>query len=112
MMIRGEQATCTHIADKKLKLYYHHYYYYYGYYYYYYAIVCTIILLYLCFAKHRCMSPSVNMHDLAMHAEWNRWFYAIGAAYHNTYGSSKKLVEQVGKIISTKMNGDVGMAGW
>ena len=89
----------VHIADKKLKLYYHHYYYYYGYYYY--AIVCTIIL-YLCFAKHRCMSPSVNMHDLAMHAEWNRWFYAIGAAYHNTYGSSKKLVEQVGKIISTK----------
>ena len=52
------------------------------------------------------------MHDLAMHAEWNRWSYAIGAAYHNyTYGSSKKLVEQVGKIIY-KNNGDVGMAGW
>ena len=29
------------------------------------------------------MSPSVNMHDLTMCAEWNRWFYAIGAAYHN-----------------------------
>ena len=58
---------------------------------------------YLCFAKHRCMPPSVNMHDLAMLAEWNRSSYAIGAAYHNyTYGSSKKLVEQVGKIISTK----------
>ena len=54
----------------------------------------------------------MNMHDLAMHAEWNRWSYAIGVAYHNyTYGSSKKLVEQVGKIIY-KNNGDVGMAGW
>ena len=47
------------------------------------------------------MSPSVNMHDFGMHVEWNRWSYAIGAPYHNyTYGSSKKLVEQVGKIIS------------
>ena len=54
----------------------------------------------------------VNMHDLAMHAEWNRWSYAIGAAYHNyTYDPPKKLVEQVGKIIY-KMNGNVGMAGW
>ena len=80
MMIPGEQATCTHnnIADKKLKQYY---------------ITTTIIiinfiiimniiiiitmlfvqLLYLCFATHRCMCLSVNMHDLAMHAERNRW---------------------------------------
>ena len=49
------------------------------------------------------MSPSVNMHDLTMRAEWNRWFYAIGAAYHNIpMDPPKKLVEQVGKIISTK----------
>ena len=66
------------------------------------------------------MSPSMNMHDLAMRAEWNRWFYAIGAAYHNqSIGRRSIYLWILQKISGTsgknhfyKMNGDVGMAGW
>ena len=58
------------------------------------------------------MSSSVNMHDLTMCAEWNRWFYAIGAAYHNYLWILQKISGTSGKNHFYKMNGDVGMAGW
>ena len=63
------------------------------------------------FCKTQICLPSVSMHDLVMHTEWNRCFYAITAAYLMPT-HPQKIVEQVEKNHFYKMNGDVGMEGW
>ena len=56
------------------------------------------------------MSPSVNMHDLAMHVEWNRWSYAIGAAYHNyAYFVVQPRIARDAKISHFLFNNYIGL---